>query len=243
MALNFVNMIKLNIIVKNVHCEHNIQKTRCKECDGKSLCIHNKRKDYCKDCNGVAFCEHNIQKHRCKKCGGKGICEHDKRKERCRICSPNSNSFCKECKIFIVYKKNNYLCSYCNPDKPTRQKIKELKVKTFLEENQYKFEYNKFCTYQDKRFFPDFKIDCNTFYLIIECDEYAHRTYDKNDEKTREDNIRLALNKKCIFIRYNPDNKVSKKTTINIKQNILKSYIDYYINKELSDNEVCYLFY
>jgi hypothetical protein len=28
-----------------------------------------------------------------------------------------------------------------------------------------------------------------------------------------------------------------------VKEKVLKSYIDYYLGKEKSDNEVCYLFY
>ena len=32
--------------------------------------------------------------------------------------------FCKECKIFVVSKKNNYLCSYCNPNQSKYKKTK-----------------------------------------------------------------------------------------------------------------------
>ena len=68
----------------------------------------------------------------------------------------------------------------------------------------------------------------------------SHKTYDKNDEKIRENNICFALNIPCVFLRYNPDKKEIKQI---IKQQILKSYIEYYINKDLTENTIEYLFY
>lgn len=75
------------------------------------------------------------------------------------------------------------MCTYCNPDKPTRQKTKELKVKTFLEENNYKFNYNKKCNLDKscQTYYPDFLK--GTFFLVIECDEDAHKTYPVECEK------------------------------------------------------------
>ena len=228
----------------NSICEHNKRKDSCIECDGNSICEHKKRKCYCIDCNGSQICTHKKRKEHCKECGGSAYCEHDKMKNSCIICSPNSNRFCKDCRLYMVSKNTNYLCSYCNPDKPTRQKKKELRLKKFLEDNNYEFIYNKYCSYEDIKYFPDFIIDCNTFKLIIECDEYGHRDRDKKCEKIREDNIILALNKNCVFIRFNPDNKqYRKKSKIEIKEKVLKSYIDYYTSKAHCDIEVCYLFY
>ena len=48
----------------------------------------------------------------------------------------------------------------------------------------YKFVYNKKCNLDNscQTYFPDFLIDCNTFFLIISldgtCDEFAHSGYD-----------------------------------------------------------------
>ena len=156
--------------------------------------------------------------------------EHIKEKRKCR-----------SCKLFIVTLKP-YLCSYCNPDKATRQKTKEMAVKTFLEECNYTFIYNKKCNLDKscQTYYPDFVIDCNNFFVIIECDEYGHKNYDKSCEKIRENNICFALGLPCVFIRFNPDKKNIKMKT---KQKILKNYIDYYINKEMCDNGVEYLFY
>jgi hypothetical protein len=49
-------------------CEHNINRSICKECKGTSICHHNKIKNHCKDCCGSIFCLHNKQKSQCKDC-------------------------------------------------------------------------------------------------------------------------------------------------------------------------------
>ena len=67
-------------------CEHNREKSRCKECGGVSICEHNRRKSQCKECGGVSICEHNREKSRCKECGGASICEHNRQKSQCKDC-------------------------------------------------------------------------------------------------------------------------------------------------------------
>ena len=69
-------------------CEHNRQKSQCKECGGSQICEHNRIKSQCKECEGCQICEHNRQKSRCKDCGGSQICEHNRRKSRCQDCNP-----------------------------------------------------------------------------------------------------------------------------------------------------------
>jgi len=150
---------------------------------------------------------------------------------------------CRSCKLFQTEKINNYLCSYCNPDKKNKRlKTKELKVKTFLEEQGYNFDYNKKCNLDKncQTYFPDFMIDCNSFFIIIECDENAHSGYDPECERIRENNICFSLGLPCVFLRFNPD---KKKIKMKIKEKVLKSYIEYYKNKENCDNETVYLFY
>lgn len=150
---------------------------------------------------------------------------------------------CRSCGIFQTKNINKFLCSYCNPNKPDFIKKREVQLKSFLEENNYEFEYNKICRYQDKWYYPDFKIKCENYWIIIECDEKAHRDYDKEDEKERENNICLGLNLPCVFLRFNPDTGFKKKIKMKTKQKVLKSYIEYYLSKEKCNNEVCYLFY
>ncbi len=149
---------------------------------------------------------------------------------------------CKNCKLFQTHKKTNYLCSYCNTNSSKKQKTKELQLKTFLEK-YYQLIHNKKVNLDNtcQRYFPDFLIDCNTFFVCIECDEYAHKTYDKLCELIRMNNIIFSLGLPIVFLRFNPDKKGIKMKT---KQIILKSYIDFYLNKKLlNDNVIEYLFY
>ena len=68
------------------HCEHDKQKSHCKECGGSSICEHDKHKSICKECGGSGICEHDKIKSQCKECGGSSICEHGKQKSHCKEC-------------------------------------------------------------------------------------------------------------------------------------------------------------
>jgi hypothetical protein len=48
---------------------------------------------------------------------------------------------CDSCGIFRVVKQNNYLCSYCSPNK--KQNTKEMLVKDLLDKHNFKFIHNK----------------------------------------------------------------------------------------------------
>ena len=85
-------------------CEHNKIRRQCKECGGSSICEHNKRRSICKECGGSAICEHNKRRSICKECGGSAICEHNKQRSHCKDCGGGSicehnrvRSHCKEC--------------------------------------------------------------------------------------------------------------------------------------------------
>ena len=65
-------------------CQHNKQKSYCKECGGSQICIHKKNKSFCKECGGSKICIHNRVKYHCKECKGKGICPHGRRKSNCK---------------------------------------------------------------------------------------------------------------------------------------------------------------
>jgi len=69
-------------------CEHDKQKSKCKECGGSDICKHDRRKSRCKECGGSSICEHNRRKSQCKECGGSSICEHKRRKSQCKECDP-----------------------------------------------------------------------------------------------------------------------------------------------------------
>lgn len=161
---------------------------------------------------------------------------YDKNKEKY-----NENRKCKECKLFYVTKKNNFLCSYCNPT-TKRKKTKEEDVKNLLIENNFKFIHDKKiindCCFKYR---PDFLFDCDTYFIVLEVDEDAHDSYDKECEIIRMNNISIGLGLPCKFIRYNPDNKNFKKKE---KQKKLIEILNENLYKEMLDDiEVIYLFY
>ena len=73
-------------------CEHNREKSICKDCGGSSICEHDKQKRQCRECNGSSFCIHDKFKAQCRECNGSSFCIHDKRKSKCRDC--NGSEFC-----------------------------------------------------------------------------------------------------------------------------------------------------
>ena len=52
------------------------------------ICEHNKQRSQCKDCVGGGICEHNKRRSICKDCGGSQICEHNKKRSACPVCDP-----------------------------------------------------------------------------------------------------------------------------------------------------------
>lgn len=225
-------------------CEHNIYKPNCKLCKGSQICEHNIQRPQCKKCKGSQVCIHNNLKSQCKECEGNAICIHKQFKPTCIICSPNSKYYCSNCRLIRVDKRTNFLCSYCNPKSSKRTKTKEFKLKLYLEQF-YEIIHNKSCRINNEcqLYFPDFIIEQPQFFIIIECDEFAHSSYDKTCEKIRENNICFNLGLPCVFIRFNPDKKKDLTVKMKTKLYVLKSYIDYYISKETCDNTVEYLFY
>jgi hypothetical protein len=55
-------------------CEHDREKSKCKQCGGSNICKHGRQKAQCKECEGGSICEHNRIKSTCKECGGGSIC-------------------------------------------------------------------------------------------------------------------------------------------------------------------------
>ncbi len=148
----------------------------------------------------------------------------------------NYNSIkCQSCNLFEIKKSRNILCKYCNPNKS--KKTKEEKFYKYLidaklnESIYYKFIYNKSIGFECGNYRPDFKFDCNTYFVIIEIDENQHKQYDNNCELIRMNNIYLANGLPTLFIRFNPDSFICNKNKIQI------SLIDKYNNfiNELSN--------
>ena len=65
-------------------CEHNRQRSTCKDCGGACICQHNRKSSQCKNCGVASICEHNHRRSICKDCGGASICEHNRRRSPCK---------------------------------------------------------------------------------------------------------------------------------------------------------------
>ena len=66
---------------------------------------------------------------------------------------------------------------------------------------------NCHCTH--RRRIDHLKLICNTI-LAVETDEFGHRGYDQKDEEIRYDDLYMIHSGKWIFIRFNPDDNISK---------------------------------
>ena len=139
---------------------------------------------------------------------------------------------CINCEGFHTSNEDG-ICGYCNPPTPVRRK--ELLIKKLLDKD-FKFKYNRYIKINNgkNKVAPDF-LFTNTeyYYIILEVDEYQHSRYTPEEERRREKLIQEALEKPCIFIRFNPDAfKIDGKTTRVTKEkrlHILLSRINYWL--------------
>jgi len=104
------------------------------------------------------------------------------------------------------------------PDDPRSKKTqklsKELMVRNFINEHYDGFVHNiplytGNCDCSHRRRIDHRKLIGKTI-LAIETDEFGHRGYDPVDEEIRYDDVYMIHSGKWIFIRFNPDNNVSK---------------------------------
>ena len=99
-----------------------------------------------------------------------------------------------------------------------------------------------------RAFRPDFLFDCTSYYLIVECDEDAHRYEDYECERAREFAIRDSLDRPCVFIRFNPDKCLGsdgKNIDVRKRYRVLKRLIDSYLENGFDGMDVFveFLFY
>jgi hypothetical protein len=91
---------------------------------------------------------------------------------------------------------------------------KEIMVRNAINSNFEGFVHDKplytgNCDCTHRRRIDHRKLIGNTI-LAIETDEFGHRSYDPKDEKIRYDDLYMIHSGKWIFIRFNPDNNISK---------------------------------
>lgn len=248
---------------------HGKMKVYCKDpsCGGGSaLCqLHRIQKIFCKDsrCKGGSWsCEHKVNKAFCKiaACGGgQAFCEHLIDKRKCYICG--GSYVCTSCKRNQVNKRGSQ-CATCNPSTKTRGRYKEMIVATQLRlwaDKKLIPEYtswNKTIPTVDKvacgRVFPDFSYEFHNFVLILEVDEFQHKSsgYSKRCDLVRmQDLVNSYGNMPLFFIRYNPDRcKIAGTPTYPIaaeKHEILLNCMQNAIsrkiwNDHITINYICY---
>ena len=128
-------------------------------------------------------------KHKNTKCIGHDCGE-------CRI--PQLNGYCSE-KCYI----NNNLQEYIYYDTSGILYKEYLLFKHLKERFTHNIIWNKeYCGL----YRPDFRISLNGFTIIIELDEDQHRTYNKQQEVDRIENIYHIIQEPLYVIRFNPDN-------------------------------------
>jgi hypothetical protein len=223
-------------------CEHNKLKSYCKECGGSQICEHNKLKSYCKECGGKQICKHNRQKSQCRECGGGSICKHNKLKSQCKeciggsICEHNKlKPHCKQCGGSALCKsewcetratsKYDGYCMVCCinlfPDKSIVRNYKT-KEKYIVDYIFQQFPEDKYSWINDKCIYdgcskkrPDLFLDLGYQVIIVEIDENQHINYDCSCENKRLMELSQDINHRpLIFIRFNPDEYITKDTKI-----------------------------
>lgn len=149
--------------------------------------------------------------------------------------------YCNECQLFRTG-RGGVLCEYCKPNKDNKkyQKTKEMEIVKYLRDNieDKEFIHNKSVsnncngTHQ----FPDILFECNYYNLIVEIDEFKHRGSGYECDEKRMYDITAKLGLPTIFIRYNPDNKISDKNEL---LKVVQEYLSYEdeFEKQLNINE------
>jgi hypothetical protein len=100
------------------------------------------------------------------------------------------------------------MCQDCRDfSNPVIRHSKELRIKAILEANNIPIAmHDKIPQYACSKKRPDFTIDCNYFFLILEVDENQHQSYACDCEVSRMIQLHQDFGgTPIIFIRYNPD--------------------------------------
>jgi len=152
---------------------------------------------------------------------------------------------CASCGLFIVRKKGDLCKTYCDLSSPLRQKTKEMQVKKLLQEHNISFIHDKSVTNDCcLKYRPDFIIECTTndniYFIVLEVDEFAHKSYDPDCEIVRMHNISHSLGLPTKFLRYNPDHKDFTKE---IKEETLIKRLKELMSDVNDDFTAEYLFY
>lgn len=201
-------------------CAHDKLNWQCGDCQGSSMCEHNKRRDLCDSCGGQSLCLHKTQLSLCVPCRGSNICEHNTYKQACFLCS-NGARFCTMCKVAQRSNKEyEGLCAKCYyhiyPERwvpTTHVPVKEPMLRSCLNAafGDARFVWNKPIDGGCSGRRPDFRFECLTHTVIVECDENQHTTknYTPECENAKMmETFRDLGARPVVFLRFNPDDYV-----------------------------------
>lgn len=116
---------------------------------------------------------------------------------------------CKSCALPFFIPEDQEMCQDCRDfANPTIRHSKELRIRAVLEANKIPITtHDEVPMYACSKKRPDFVIDCDFFFLIIEVDENQHQSYDCSCELSRMVQLHQDFGgTPVVFIRYNPDN-------------------------------------
>lgn len=211
-------------------CMHGKRRSRCVDCGGTSMCTHGRDSYTCIECGGKGICTHGRQRHHCVECGGKGVCAHGKQRTHCSECGGScmcshgivrsncyrcgGNNICKLCKhttMHPAYKPHCVPChNHLHPEAAvtTRLKSKEGHLQAELQKTftASPYTWNKSVDGGCSGRRPDFRWECNTHSVIVECDERQHTSNSPECEHKRAMQLWLDLGSRpLVLIRFNPD--------------------------------------
>jgi hypothetical protein len=193
--------------------------------------------------------------------------EHSTKDEICLI-----GATCKGCYRTDELLNIEGLCfNFCSltkldNDNKKHQKLKEITMLKYLDEyarlpeNIIKIQDNKIVDSFCNLYRPDRMYDCSTHIVLVECDEFQHKTKKICDsyrdlehaELSRMHEIYNALGLPCIFLRWNPDNfrvngMLNKKYNNRDRLKLLVKWIQHCFtmvpDKDISPVKYKYLFY
>ena len=73
-------------------CQHNRQRSSCKECGGASICQHNRQRTHARSAEGRASASTIGEGAHTRECGGASICQLNRRWRRCKTCKTDGRA-------------------------------------------------------------------------------------------------------------------------------------------------------
>lgn len=135
---------------------------------------------------------------------------------------------CPRCKDKLYFPINRELCMNCGLYRgKTLYRFKETMVKYMLQSNGIAAVYDKAIVEYGSEKRPDFLIQTNFGYIILEVDEHQHKKYNIASESNRMQILYFDIKllnpyAQVLFIRYNPNHYISQSDVVAPIQNVYR---------------------